>query len=228
MVSISSPIGTQIIQAAGVAMAMRRKGAQTVALTYFDAGQQMIADVPDVPGDDTPPADPDAPEVPEEVPPLRRSGYEFVERLVQLVEDHTGRTMGIVLGRAYEQWAATTYCHSNAHVQAFVEAGRNPDDACQREVSIPRTTHDFDNPQPLIGLMRRELRNGEIREYRFVRKRRHDCHCRGVPGRIAPLSEEYKASRTARPMYRRRYHDWLVEQCRRYSVDTQSALLLCF
>ncbi len=38
MVSISSPIGTQVIQAAGVGMAMRRKGAQTVALTFIGDG----------------------------------------------------------------------------------------------------------------------------------------------------------------------------------------------
>ena len=38
MVSISSPIGTQLIQAAGVGMAMRRKGAKTCAITYIGDG----------------------------------------------------------------------------------------------------------------------------------------------------------------------------------------------
>ena len=38
MVSISSPIGTQIIQAAGVAMAMKRRGDKRVAVTYFGDG----------------------------------------------------------------------------------------------------------------------------------------------------------------------------------------------
>ena len=44
MVSISSPIGTQIIQAAGVAMAMRRKGQPTCALTYFGDGSTSSND----------------------------------------------------------------------------------------------------------------------------------------------------------------------------------------
>ena len=38
MVSISSPIGTQLIHAAGVAMAMRRKGHKKVALSYIGDG----------------------------------------------------------------------------------------------------------------------------------------------------------------------------------------------
>lgn len=38
MVSISSPIGTQVIQATGVGMAMRRKGAKTCAITYIGDG----------------------------------------------------------------------------------------------------------------------------------------------------------------------------------------------
>ncbi|RMG12319.1 MAG: pyruvate dehydrogenase (acetyl-transferring) E1 component subunit alpha [Planctomycetota bacterium] len=38
MVSISSPIGTQLIQAAGVAMAMRRRGDARVALTFIGDG----------------------------------------------------------------------------------------------------------------------------------------------------------------------------------------------
>lgn len=38
MVSISSPIGTQVIQAAGVAMAMKRKGHKKVALTFIGDG----------------------------------------------------------------------------------------------------------------------------------------------------------------------------------------------
>ena len=44
MVSISSPIGTQIIHAAGVAMAMKRKGAKQVALTYFGDGASSSND----------------------------------------------------------------------------------------------------------------------------------------------------------------------------------------
>ncbi|MCA8921039.1 MAG: thiamine pyrophosphate-dependent dehydrogenase E1 component subunit alpha [Planctomycetes bacterium] len=44
MVSISSPIGTQIVHAAGVGMAMKRKGAQTVALTYFGDGSTSSND----------------------------------------------------------------------------------------------------------------------------------------------------------------------------------------
>ncbi len=172
--------------------------------------------MPDVPDDDAPPADPDAPEVPEEVPPLRRSGYEFVERLVQLVEDHTGRTLGIIFGRAYEQWAGNTFCNSNAHRAAFRQIGLDPREACRRETSIVRSVRDFDNPQPLIGVMRRRLPNGAVREYRFERKRRHDCFCRGVPGVVPPLSEEYKASRSRRPRFRGRYRQWLIEQCKDY------------
>lgn len=38
MVSISSPIGTQVIQAAGVAMAMKRRGHKQVALTFIGDG----------------------------------------------------------------------------------------------------------------------------------------------------------------------------------------------
>lgn len=38
MVSISSPIGTQLIQAAGVAMAMRRRGDKRVAITFIGDG----------------------------------------------------------------------------------------------------------------------------------------------------------------------------------------------
>jgi 2-oxoisovalerate dehydrogenase E1 component alpha subunit len=38
MVSISSPIGTQVIQAVGVAMAMRRKGHERCALTFIGDG----------------------------------------------------------------------------------------------------------------------------------------------------------------------------------------------
>ncbi len=38
MVSISSPIGTQVIQAAGVAMAMKRRGHAKVAITYIGDG----------------------------------------------------------------------------------------------------------------------------------------------------------------------------------------------
>ena len=38
LVSISSPIGTQLIQAAGVAMAMRRRGDQAVAVSYIGDG----------------------------------------------------------------------------------------------------------------------------------------------------------------------------------------------
>ncbi len=179
------------------------------AASYGD-GPQVINDPPDQPpaeqGDDQPPA--------------RRDHWHWVQEVVGLLvgelEDATGKTLGIVLGRAYEQWAGNTYCHSNAHALAFAEIGEDPDDACGREFVIPRTTHDFDNPQPLIGTMRRRLRSGEIREYRFERKRRHDCHCRGVAGVIAPLSEEYKASRTVSRQYRGRYHRWLVAQCRDY------------
>ena len=44
MVSISSPIGTQIVQAAGVGMAMKQKGAETVALTFFGDGSTSSND----------------------------------------------------------------------------------------------------------------------------------------------------------------------------------------
>lgn len=147
---------------------------------------------------------------------IDRRSLEPIKDLIDYAEDRTGATLGIIMGRHYEQWAGNTYCDSNAHAAAFQAIGLDPGEACTPEFRVPRFSHNFNNPRQRRHHVRRRLRNGEVREYVFDRYRRHDCHCRGVPGVIGPISEEYKSPRSSRPRYSQKYHEWLVDQCLDY------------
>jgi hypothetical protein len=130
-----------------------------------------------------------------------------IAEALHIVEDASGKVFTIVLGFAYEKWAKDTFCRSPAHEAANLQ--------CETEWRTPINDLDWEHP---VDLTYHHPTLGEV-----TRFARHDCHCPGLVGRLAPLSEEYKAPvpyiehysnspRDGKPGYR----DRLITQCKRY------------